>query len=121
MMDYNLYFTKWKREVAAERLLEFHLNRVAEYRDTDRAKYASSVDTLILLSPKRIREACREYRKQIGLDGCRYRGIDDEIMRKYDMLLAFTLERLEDENLIYRKREIWLWGAEGEEPQRITY
>jgi len=120
-MDYNVYFTKWKRDIPAERLLEFHLNRVAEYRDTDRAKYASSVDTLIIFCPKRIRESALEYRRKLGLDGVRYRGIDDEKMWKYDDLLMFTLERLEDESLIFRKREIWKWGGEDVEPERITY
>ena len=108
---YEAAFYKWRETVAIERLLEFHLNRVAEYRDSDRRKYVSSVETTALLCPHKIRKRVFKKMERLGIKRCDYTLITDEKMRLYDELLVFILTQLEKENLIYKRRVLPLYGT----------
>jgi len=114
------HFARWRKEIDAERLLGAHLNRIATYRDNHRSKYASSIDTLILLCPKEIRDAALEKKRELGIENAKYECIDDEMRKRYDELFAFVFEQLEREGLIYRKKEISKIESESIS-ERITF
>ena len=96
----------FKSQLDAEGLLLMHMNRIAIFRDTDMKRYCSSVETLILLCPRNIRERAVECMKQLGLNRGIYSSITDDKRVLYDDLLIYINEQLEKQRMIWKKRAI---------------
>ena len=102
------YFVEegYRSKLDAEGLLLMHMNRIAMYRDTDMKRYCSSVETLILLCPRNIRERGLIYMNTIGLQRGMYSSITDDKRVIYDDLLIYINEQLEKQRMIWKKRSI---------------
>ena len=96
----------FKSQLDAEGLLLMHMNRIAIFRDTDMKRYCSSVETLILMCPRNIRDRSIDYMKQLGLQRGMYSSITDDKRVLYDDLLIYINEQLEKQRMIWKKRSI---------------
>lgn len=106
MSDDIFYDDAFKSQLDAEGLLLMHMNRIAVYRDTDPKQYCSSVETLILLCPRFVREKSMEQLQSMGIRRGDYSNITHEKKIIYDDLLIFVNELLEKQRMIWRKRQI---------------
>jgi hypothetical protein len=106
MVDEFFVEDAFKSQLDAEALLLMHMNRIAIYRDTDMKRYCSSVETLILLCPRNIRERSLAYMNDLGLQRGMYSSITDDKRVIYDNLLMFINEQLEKQRMIWKKRSI---------------
>ena len=106
MTDEIFYDDAFKSQLDAEGLLLMHMNRIAINRDTDIKRYCSSVETLILVCPRAVRDRGFEYMAEHGIQRGRYGSITDERLVVYDDLLVFINEQLEKQRMIWRKRQI---------------
>ncbi len=96
----------YKKQLDSESLLAMQLNRCAMYRDKNIKQYCSSVETLSLLCPRKIRNKILEQFKILKLIRGRYGVIDEDKLVTYDNLLIFINELLEKDKMIWKKREI---------------
>jgi hypothetical protein len=96
----------FKSQLDAEALILMHMNRSAIYRDTDPKKYCSSVETLILICPRNIRDKALEKMDELHLVRGRYEAVTDTRLVVYDDLLVFIHEQLEKHKMIWKKRSI---------------
>lgn len=107
MDDDTFIDDSYKGQVDAEGLLLTHLNRVCMFRDSDKKQYCSSIETLIIVCPKKVREKALLYMDELKLPHGVYSNITDEMFRNFDMLLTYVNELLETkEKMIWRKRSI---------------
>jgi hypothetical protein len=103
--DYS-FDDAFKSQLDAEALLLMHMNRIAVYRDTDPKRYCSSVETMILICPRSIRDRAIEKIKELGLIRGNYITITEEKITTYDDLFIFIAEQLEKQRMIWRKRQV---------------
>lgn len=97
----------YKGQVDAEGLLLTHLNRVCQFRDNNLKQYCSSIETLILVCPKKVRERGLLYMDEHKLPHGEYSNITTDKLKDYDALLSFIAEQLETkEKMIWKKRSI---------------
>lgn len=94
----------YKNQLDAEGLLLMHMNRIAIYRDTDMRRYCSSVETLILMCPRNIRERGLNKLNELSLLRGRYSSITDDRMVVYDDLLVYVNEQLEKQRMIWKRK-----------------
>lgn len=106
MTDEIFYDDAFKSQLDAEGLLLMHMNRIAINRDTDIKRYCSSVETLILVCPRAVRDRGFEYMREHGMIRGRYGSITDEKLVIYDDLLVYINEQLEKQRMIWRKRQV---------------
>ena len=92
----------FKGIIEYEGVLGTHLTHVAQYRDLNPRQYASSIETLILMCPKGLRNKGLEKLTELGLKRCDYDGMAMDKMLLYDKLWVFMNELLEDSNLIFK-------------------
>jgi len=85
-----------------EGVLAGHIQKIMQYRDTDMKRYCSSVETLIIFSPRNIRTNALEKLISIGLKRGSYNGITEDKQLLYDDLLIYINELLEENNLIFK-------------------
>jgi len=105
-MTEEYYDDAFRSQLDAEALLLMHMNRIAINRDTDIKRYCSSVETLILICPRFVRDRGMEYMNEHNIQRGRYGSITDERLVVYDDLLIFINEQLEKQRMIWRKRQI---------------
>lgn len=105
-MSDDYYEDAFKTQLDAEALLLMHMNRIAIYRDTNAKQYCSSVETLILLCPRYVRDKSLEKVRDMGLRRGDYGNITEEKKIQYDDLLIFINELLEKQRMIWRKKQI---------------
>jgi hypothetical protein len=96
----------FKKQLDSEGLLAMQLNRVAIYRDKNIRQYCSSIETLMLICPRKIRNKTIEHLKELQLIRGKYGSITEEKLVIYDDLLVFINELLEKHKMIWKKREI---------------
>ena len=106
MTDEIFYDDAFKTQLDAEGLLLMHMNRIAINRDTDIKRYCSSVETLLLVCPRSVRDRGFEYMREHDITRGRYGSITDEKLLMYDDLLVFVNEQLEKQRMIWRKRQV---------------
>ena len=106
MTDEIFYDDAFKSQLDAEALLLMHMNRIAINRDTNIKQYCSSVETLLLISPRSVRDRGFEYMNQHSIVRGRYGSITDEKVIQYDDLLIYINEQLEKQRMIWRKRQV---------------
>jgi len=106
MTDELFFDDTYKNQLDAESLLLMHMNRIAIYRDTDRSRYCSGIETLILLCPRNIRDNSLTYMKEHGMNRRHPGSIPDEILIQYDDLLIYINEQLEKNKMIWKKRSV---------------
>ena len=94
----------FKNQLDAEGLLLMHMNRIAIYRDTDIRRYCSSIETLILLCPRNMREKAIDKLHELGLIRGRYLTITEDKLVTYDDLLVYVNELLEKGHMIWKKK-----------------
>lgn len=93
----------YRNELPAEQLLLNHMIRVAIFRDKELKKYASSLDTLVLLLPIKIKLESKKKRKELGIVPGDYDGMTPQKEILYDSLLDFIIQELESEDIIWKK------------------
>ena len=104
--DLQIKRDRYKGVVNYEAILGAHINRIAIYRDTDPKKYASSVETYILMCPDNIRQDCIKQISRLGLKKARYDTMNADKMVLYDNLWSYVNEKLERKaNLIFKTAE----------------
>ena len=106
MTDEIFFDDAYRSQLDAEALLLMHMNRIAINRDTDMKRYCSSVETLILICPRSVRERGFQYMEEQGIQRGRYSSITDDKLVLYDNLLIFINEQLEKQRMIWRKRQV---------------
>ena len=107
MDDEILIDDSYKGQVDAEGLLLTHLNRVCQFRDVSHKQYCSSIETLILVCPRKVRDKALQYMNDNNLQHGDYSNITLEKLLAYDRLLMFVNEQLETkEKMIWKKRSI---------------
>jgi hypothetical protein len=84
-----------------EAILAAHLTHMAVYRDADPNQYISSIETLIILCPRKIRNEAMMKQKNMGLKRGGYLNPSDKL-QLYDDLWIYTNELLEKNNLIFK-------------------
>ena len=104
MADEYFVDDSFRSQLDAESLLLMHMNRIAMFRDTDMKRYCSSVETLILLCPRRIRDRGITHMKELGLQRGIYSSITDDKRVVYDDLLIYINEELEKQKMIWKKK-----------------
>lgn len=104
--DEVFYDDAFKSQLDAEGLLLMHMNRIAINRDTNIKQYCSSVETLILICPRYVRDHGLQYLKDHGILRGHYGSITEEKAVIYDDLLIYINELLEKQRMIWRKRQI---------------
>ena len=85
-----------------ESILSTHIQRLMQYRDSNPKTYASSIETLIIHCPQKIRGNALKKLKQLGLTRGYYTCLTDDRMVIYDDLLIYINEQLEKHNLIFK-------------------
>ena len=104
--DLQIKRDRYKGVVNYEAILGSHINRIATYRDIDPKKYASSVETFILMCPDDIRQDCIKQIQRLGLKKATYDNMNSNKMILYDELWSYVNERLERKaNLIFKTAE----------------
>ena len=88
-----------------EGLLLRQMNRMAIYRDKDLKQYCSSVETFILMCPKKIREKAILKIIELGLTRGKYLSVNEEKLVKYDDLSIFVNEQLEKSKMIWKAKK----------------
>jgi hypothetical protein len=106
MSEENFSDDAFKSQLDIESLLLMHMNRIAINRDTNLKQYCSSVETLILLCPRFIREKAMQQVVDMGLHRGDYSNITDEKRVQYDDLFMYISELLEKQRMIWRKRSV---------------
>lgn len=106
MDDDNFIDENYKTPLNAESLLAMHLNRVAVFRDSDPVQYVSSIETLVLLSPRKIREKALSYMDELGLVLNLHSAVTESRKSQYDKLFMFVSGQLEKDNMIWRTRRV---------------
>jgi hypothetical protein len=104
MADEYFVDDTFRSQLDAESLLLMHMNRIAIYRDTDMKRYCSSVETLILLCPRHIRDRGLAHMTELKLIRGMYSSITDDKRVIYDNLLIFVNEQLEKQRMIWKKK-----------------
>ena len=95
----------YRSKLDAEGLLLMHMNRIGMYRDTDHKRYCSSIETLIIMCPRNIRNKSFGYLSELGLRRGSYHQISEDLLVKYDDMLIFVNEQLEKNHMIWKTRE----------------
>jgi len=85
-----------------EGIIGGHIQRLMQYRDNNPKQYCSSIETLIIHCPKKIRERSFNKLREMGLQRGRYQGMNEAKLLIYDDLLIYINEELENANLIFR-------------------
>lgn len=101
------YYTEegYRGQLDAEGLLIMQMNRISMYRDSDIKRYCSSIETLIIISPKKVREKALTKIRELGLQRGRYQTITEERLVLYDDLWIYVNELLETkEKMIWKKK-----------------
>jgi len=96
----------YQRGLDAEALLIMHMNRSAMYRDTDVKRYCSSIETLILMCPRKIRDKSFMHLKELGLERGRYGDVGEDKLVLYDDLQIFINELLEKGHMIWKTKTV---------------
>jgi len=104
MDEENYLDENFKSQLDAESLLVTHMNRLAIFRDMDKTRYCSSIETLVLMCPRNIREKAFSKLVELGLQRNEYGGITSDKMTVYDDLLVYVCEQLEKHKMIWKKR-----------------
>ena len=85
-----------------EGVLSGHIQKIMQYRDTSPKQYCSSIETLTIFCPKKIREPAYKKLLNMGLQRGDYEGATKEKLLLYDDLLIYVNELLEKNNLIFK-------------------
>ena len=102
--DFNIDRERhYRNELPAEQLLLGHMIRVAIFRDKELKKYASSLDTLVLLLPVKIKIEAKKKRKELQIVIGDYDNMNAAKQRIYDDLLDFIIQELESEDIIWKQ------------------
>ena len=96
----------FKSQLDAEMLLTMQINRCAIYRDSDIRRYCTSIETLIIICPRHVREKALERLGDLGLVRGKYGSITDDRLVVYDDLLIYINEQLEKQKMIWRKKTV---------------
>ncbi len=95
----------YRGQLDAEGLLLMQMNRIAMYRDSDIKRYCSSIETLIIISPRKVREKALIKIKELGLMRGNYSTVTMEKQILYDDLWIYVNELLETkEKMIWKKK-----------------
>ena len=95
--------SKFQQKIDYESVLLQQMGRIAQFRSSDSLKsYEISIETLLLMLPKSLREQAQEYREKEGIS----RSISNAGKHKYDLLWEYINELLEENNLIYHTKYI---------------
>ena len=105
-MDEEYMDESFKNQLDAESLLLTHLNRVSVFRDVNIKSYCSSVETLVLMTPRKIRDKAMDYMAENKVEHGNYENITRERLLMYDRLLVFVNTLLEKDRMIWKKRSI---------------
>ena len=106
MTDEYVVDESLKSQLDAEALLLMQINRMAVYRDTEPKKYCSSIETLILICPRYIRDKSMGKIQELGLRRGHYEAVNEERLVLYDDLLVFLMETLERQKMVWKKRSV---------------
>ena len=93
---------KYQQGLAYENVLTNYISYIANLRVNDPKKYASSIETLILMCPKDIRVLCFDKMIDLGIERCSYLSMNADKMSKYDRLWEYINTVLEDKNMIFK-------------------
>lgn len=86
-----------------ENILGGQITRAAVYRDIDVKKYASSIETYLLMCPPDICDEAILRLSEIGLVRCEYDNMNSKKQLLYDDLWRFINRKLKEEtNLIFK-------------------
>lgn len=105
MNDYEIESFEYKK-LDVESLLLTHMNRIAIYRDKDKAQYCSSIETHILMCPKKIRTLGIQKLKELNLKRGDYSSITHDKFVLYDDLYIYINELLEKNKMIWKSKQI---------------
>lgn len=105
-MSEEEYLEENKSQLDAESLLLTHLNRVGVFRDIDIRRYCSSVETLILMCPRKIRDKALSHMDDEKMLRVEYENVTKDKMKKFDDLLIYVNEQLEKDRMIWKKRNV---------------
>lgn len=90
---------RYQKSIDYEQILFNQMNRIAQFRSNkDVDHYEFSIDTLIFMLPRELRERVMMYKKDEGIV---YNTTKEGIVR-YDDLWRFVNNVLEESNLIFR-------------------
>ena len=84
-----------------EGILVAHIQHMAVYRDSDPNQYTSSIETFIIMCPKKVRDDAIKKMTALGLQRGGYLNPKDKL-QLYDDLWIYTNELLEKNNLIFK-------------------
>lgn len=101
MMEYSKQ-SKYQDGLNYEMILSGHMANIARYRDQNPRTYASSLETLVLMCPRELREKAQEFMQELHIGACRYTELKPETIKLYDRLWEFINQLLEEHNLIFR-------------------
>lgn len=85
-----------------ESILSAHIQKLMQYRDSSPRSYVSSIETLIIHCPLKIRNNAFKKLRSLELTRGRYDGLSNDKLLVYDDLLIYINEQLEKNNLIFR-------------------
>ena len=90
---------KYQKPIDYETILGHQMSRIAQYRSNkERELYEESVDTLLIMLPKNLRDKGMELKTKENI----HYDISENGKKKYDMLWIHINESLEEHNLIYK-------------------
>lgn len=113
MTDDSLRHEQYYRgAINYESILGNQITRVAVFRDTNIKQYASSIETLIFMCPKAIRNTAIKKRDELKLSSCEYDSITPDRMKLYDGLWRFVNEELENRDLIFKTKTFEIGSEE---------
>jgi len=95
--------TKFTKPLGYDNILMQQISRIAQYRSGKNIElYEESIDTLVLLLPKDIRDECLKQKEKLGV---KY-NISTEGKELYDKYFISVNERLEQRGMIFKTRTI---------------
>ena len=90
---------KYQKPIDYETILGHQMSRIAQYRSNkERELYEESVDTLLIMLPKNLRDKALSFKQQEHI----YYDMSEAGKIKYDTLWIQINEALEEHNLIYK-------------------
>lgn len=95
----------YRGQLDAEGLLLMQMNRIAMYRDSDIKRYCSGIETIIIISPRKVREKAFTKLSELGLRRGDYNTVTMDKLILYDDLWIYVNELLETkEKMIWKKK-----------------
>jgi len=103
---YTDEYLGYHNKLDVEGLLLTHMNRIAIYRDKNLTQYCSSIETHILMCPKKIRTEGFKKMKELNITRGDYSNINRDKLIQYDNLYVFVNELLEKNKMIWKTKQV---------------